>query len=310
MDIRLPDITKLTWPLNVALIGSIFSIFALIFNPQFIYYGFITFLYGILCHLVDVSYNFWLKKEKWNPSFVFISQFVLSVLWVFVVLYTYDKIPTIFNWEFEFFSIFSWQELLIGALLGWVLSFLSVWTIDKLKEPNLIFEIGSIADKHPTYKWKFVHIRVKNCKKLPKINPFTPSPAFECKAIIKIEDKVFIGRWTSKEQPIGNNPGDIVNKAFVHPRETIHPFTSDHESVEVVIGLKYEGEDNFYRFNNENYLYEQNGYKNKEWEFPKGTYDGEIEISTLGQIYKQPFKVMNKSNKRDDFWLELVDYSN
>ncbi len=89
MDIKIPDITKLTWPLNVALAAAVFSIFALIFNPLFIYYGFLTFLYGILCHLVDTTYNFWLKEKSWKPWFVFASQFVLTVGWVILLLIIY-----------------------------------------------------------------------------------------------------------------------------------------------------------------------------------------------------------------------------
>jgi len=55
---EIPDITKLTWPLNVALAATVFSVFALIYNVNFIYYGFLTFLYGVLCHLIDTMYGF------------------------------------------------------------------------------------------------------------------------------------------------------------------------------------------------------------------------------------------------------------
>lgn len=89
MDIKIPDITKLTWPLNVALIGSVFSIFALIYNVHFIYYGFITFVYGVMCHLVDTTYNFWLKDIGWKPKFVFISQIMLTLLWIRILLVIY-----------------------------------------------------------------------------------------------------------------------------------------------------------------------------------------------------------------------------
>lgn len=89
MDIKIPDITKLTWPLNVALAASVFSIFALIFNPYFIYYGFLTFLYGILCHLVDTSYNFWLKEIGIKSPFVFVSQLLLTAGWILLLLAVY-----------------------------------------------------------------------------------------------------------------------------------------------------------------------------------------------------------------------------
>ncbi len=79
---EIPDITKLTWPLNVALVGATFSVFALIYNVHYIYYGFITFIYGVLCHLVDTMYVYWLKEKGWKPWFVFIFQVMLTGIWI------------------------------------------------------------------------------------------------------------------------------------------------------------------------------------------------------------------------------------
>lgn len=75
-------IPKLSWPLYVALAGAVFSIFALIHNPHFIYYGFLTFLCGILCQFIDATYNFWLKKKCWKPLVV-ILQALLVLVWIF-----------------------------------------------------------------------------------------------------------------------------------------------------------------------------------------------------------------------------------
>lgn len=86
---EMPDITKLTWPLNVALAGTVFSVFALIYDVHYIYYGFITFIYGIICHLVDTMYGFWLEDKGWKPPFVFISQAILTGLWIAILLIIY-----------------------------------------------------------------------------------------------------------------------------------------------------------------------------------------------------------------------------
>jgi hypothetical protein len=200
-----------------------------------------------------------------------------------------------------------WTSLALGTLFGWLLGFLSVYIVDKLKEPNLVFEVGSVAEKHPTMQWRFIHIKIKNFKKYPRLNPFKPTPAFECKASVEVKDKTFVGRWTSKAQPIGSNIGEIINKALVHPRETIHPYTNEYEAVEVVLGIKYENEDEFYGFNNESYLPQYNNLKNPNYKFPKGTFRGKLTISTMGQTYCQHFKIYNKSKHRKDFWLELVN---
>lgn len=198
----------------------------------------------------------------------------------------------------------NWPEILIGAVIGWVLSLLSVLAIDHLKEPNLSFEIGSIGDD-VAKQWRFIHIKIKNLKRKYKFSPFSTIPAFASKAIVKVEDKSFVGRWTSKEQPIGNI-SEVINKALVHPREDIYPYTGEHEAVEVAIGIKYENEDKFYGFNNESYLPTHKDLKNKKYEFRVGDFNGELVISTLGKNYTQKFVVHNKSKKRSDFWLELV----
>jgi hypothetical protein len=85
----IPDITKLTWPFNVALVGAAFSVFSLIYNVHYIYYGFITFIYGVICHLVDTIYSFWLKDKKWGLQFAFISQIVSTGLWIILLLIIY-----------------------------------------------------------------------------------------------------------------------------------------------------------------------------------------------------------------------------
>lgn len=86
---QIPDITKLTWPLNVALIGAVFSVFALIYNIHYIYYGFITFVYGIICHLIDAIGSFWLESSSQKYNFVFISQISLTVFWIVFLLIIY-----------------------------------------------------------------------------------------------------------------------------------------------------------------------------------------------------------------------------
>lgn len=86
---NIPDITKLTWPLNIALIGAVFSVFALIYNPYYIYFGFITLVFGVIGHLIDNMYNSWLKEEGWKPKFVFISQIILTGVWILTLLIIY-----------------------------------------------------------------------------------------------------------------------------------------------------------------------------------------------------------------------------
>jgi len=197
----------------------------------------------------------------------------------------------------------SWLELILGATIGWLLGLFSVLLVDYLKEPKLVFEVGSVAEDS-SHNWRFLHVKIKNLKRKYRFSPFATAPAFECKAVIKIRDKSFVGRWTSKEQPIGNI-SDVINKALVHPRENIHPYTGEHDAVEVSIGIKYENEKEFYGFNNESYLHKD--FKNTAYQFSLGKFSGEIVVSTLGKTYSQKFRVHNKSQKRKGFWVELTN---
>jgi hypothetical protein len=87
MDIKIPDLTKLTWQLNVALIGATFSIFSLIFNKYYIYYGFLTFLYGIVGVVLLPSIEELFPKHKWR-NFIIIQGF-LTIMWVGACLLVY-----------------------------------------------------------------------------------------------------------------------------------------------------------------------------------------------------------------------------
>lgn len=89
MKMEIPDLTRLSWPFNVALIGAVFAIFSLMYDTYFIYYGFFTVVYGILCHLFDLMYGFWLKEKKWGTGFTFLSQGIATILWVLTLICFY-----------------------------------------------------------------------------------------------------------------------------------------------------------------------------------------------------------------------------
>jgi hypothetical protein len=83
---EIPDITKMTWQLNVALIGAIFSVFSLIYNPHFIYYGFYTFLFGVISHIFNMFYDIVKKmKIEWWLAI----QTIFIVFWVVAIVLKY-----------------------------------------------------------------------------------------------------------------------------------------------------------------------------------------------------------------------------
>ena len=87
MDIKVPDFTKLHWQLNIALMGVIFSIFSLIYNDNYIYYGFLTFVYGV------VGVSLLPAIEKLHPKNIYrnylIVQSMLTVIWIAFCLVIY-----------------------------------------------------------------------------------------------------------------------------------------------------------------------------------------------------------------------------
>lgn len=200
--------------------------------------------------------------------------------------------------------------LIISTIAGGILGFGTVILVEKLKEPNLIFEVGS-EDDDPIIKRKFIHIKIRNLDK--KINwlPITTSIASLAKSTVKIDKKQFIGRWTSKAEPLIYGAGSVPiavnpNDVLTTPREDICPTNDDSEAVQIAIGVKYENEDYFYGFNNESYLH-QPQLKNPKYQFGLGKFNGEITVITLGKKYVQKFIVHNNSKNRINFRLELVD---
>ncbi len=211
-----------------------------------------------------------------------------------------------------FWGIEDWKSILIETIAGGLLGFSTVVFVERLKEPRLVFEVGT-EDDDPINKRKFIHIRIKNLNKKFKYSPIGTSIASSAKALVKIEDKQFTGRWTSKGEPLIYGPGNTPiavnpNEILVTPREDIcpAPLGDDSEAVQVAIGMKYENENGFCGFNNESYLYQPH-LKNNKYQFGVGKFNGEIIIYTLGKKYSRRFKVHNPSTHRNDFRLEVVD---
>jgi hypothetical protein len=89
MEKYLPDFTKLTWQLNVALMGAVFSIFSLINNTYYIYYGFVTFLFGVFGHFLDLLFSILLVNKPWRLPTFFVVQTILLIAWVVALVLIY-----------------------------------------------------------------------------------------------------------------------------------------------------------------------------------------------------------------------------
>lgn len=89
MDVKIPDFTKLHWQLNIALLGAFFSIFSLIYNTHYIYYGFFTFVYGV------IGTSLLPAIEKLHPKNILrnylIIQSLLTIFWIVSCLLIYIR---------------------------------------------------------------------------------------------------------------------------------------------------------------------------------------------------------------------------
>lgn len=80
MDIKIPDFTKLHWQLNVALLATVFIVFSLVYNDKYIYYGFLTFLYGVIGASVLPAVEKAFPSHIWRNYLVI--QSAITVLWI------------------------------------------------------------------------------------------------------------------------------------------------------------------------------------------------------------------------------------
>lgn len=94
MDIKIPDFTKLAWQLNVALMSAIFSAISLIYNEKYIYYGLVTFLFGVVSHFFGTWFEFVYHDDKQRTkrkNFYFVQSFLILV-WIVILLIIYGKL--------------------------------------------------------------------------------------------------------------------------------------------------------------------------------------------------------------------------
>jgi len=89
MEGSIMDFTKLRWQLNIAILGAVFSVFSLIYNDYYIYYGFVTFLYGAVANLLGLAAEHLFKDKSLELRAFFVSQGVCLIAWVIVLVLIY-----------------------------------------------------------------------------------------------------------------------------------------------------------------------------------------------------------------------------
>lgn len=165
------------------------------------------------------------------------------------------------------------QQILFTSLGALVSAFLgtsfAIW-VDHRKTPNIALEVGEIGDDAKG-NYRFTHLKVTNLprKGLLKKAVFGNKLANYSKVQLEFLDpkskkQLFSiqGRWASTAQPVAITDSGIKfndAQAFIGETETI----LSEEDKPLDVALKFDGEDEFYGFNNWSYIREQ--WKNPDW---------------------------------------------
>lgn len=91
-DFNIINLNQLTWQLNIAIMGGAFAVFSLIFNETYIYYGLVTFAFGVAAHVVYKFFE-WLFLKKGTKSkwywVTHLTNVLLVFTWIEILLYVY-----------------------------------------------------------------------------------------------------------------------------------------------------------------------------------------------------------------------------
>ncbi|MDQ5949214.1 MAG: hypothetical protein QG589_340 [Patescibacteria group bacterium] len=89
-DFNFINLNRFTWYLNIAIIGAVFAIFSLMYNDYYIYYGLITFIFGVSSHAISKFFDWVFKDDDDKYYWIFyVSQLILIILWISIAIYIY-----------------------------------------------------------------------------------------------------------------------------------------------------------------------------------------------------------------------------
>lgn len=204
------------------------------------------------------------------------------------------------------------MQLITGLIIGSLGSLLAAGIYERLKSPSLHISVGERSDgDRAGRKWRFLQVFVRNKKRIFPLLP-TRNTAYSCRAWIQFLDEKgteilkLDGRWSSVKEPLVVVPisgavGTIpdLSSIYIPPREDIPP----GETVQLAVGVKFEGEEEFYGFNNISYLFD---WKNPDSKVNLNLAKVVVNITSGENVWKKKFKVENPNSKRDNFILKEV----
>ncbi len=207
--------------------------------------------------------------------------------------------------------------LIIGFVLGILASTIAAIVYEYGSRPKLKLilddsprALGQNAGGAP---YEFYHLKIINTA-APWPIP-SRKPAWGTRAIIRVLDPdcnhvipdVIVGRWASQPEPVipaiaAGQVGLIPDPARLVLAQKID--VHNHETQQLDVAIKYEGEPDCYIFSNESYLHH---WRNPSWKLGNNTYRLRVTLYYERGRLETDFRFQNKGTSRDDVSLELWD---
>lgn len=77
------NLNELSWWVIITIIAIIFSLFALVYNVNYINYGFITFIFGVIAQTWELAFKHIFNDKKY--WILFFGHFSLIAGWLWVI---------------------------------------------------------------------------------------------------------------------------------------------------------------------------------------------------------------------------------
>lgn len=198
--------------------------------------------------------------------------------------------------------------VLSGLIAGWILNLLYI----NFTKANLVIE--SLEDKLNTGSdvHKFLHVKVINKERGALLRLlFGNKGAIFCKAKISFEDvngfellpnKLF-GRWADTGEPVTASQ----DGARYFQYQLVSGLKFNHilpgESSNLAVAIKWEGEKEFYGFDNESYAFLANGFRDDDKKI-KNSCILKVQLTTTdGRYREKTFKINSPSTHINNYKL-------
>ncbi|MDP3975954.1 MAG: hypothetical protein Q8P95_03480 [bacterium] len=86
------NIGDFTWQIIIAAMGGAFAVFSMIYNEEYIYYGLVTFGFGVSAHVVYKFFEWIFRKNSTVNKYYWLAHLANAMLvaaWIIILLWIY-----------------------------------------------------------------------------------------------------------------------------------------------------------------------------------------------------------------------------